>query len=100
MPDSRDPVAEGWVPGAPVGLRGIELHTRRRNRLNGTLVRTNNGAVGVAVGQSYRTCPQYINARQLATLPHPPPASQGDTASVPDRAGEARNERTSAEWRQ
>src|SRR3546814_16487366 len=37
MPDSRDPVAEGWVPGEPVGLLGIELHTRRRNRLNGTL---------------------------------------------------------------
>src|SRR3546814_20987876 len=47
MPDSRDPVAEGWVPGEPVGLLGIELHTRRRNRLNGTLVRKDNGAVGV-----------------------------------------------------
>src|SRR3546814_8370312 len=65
MPDSRDPVAEGWVPGEPVGLLGIELHTRRRNRLNGTLVRKDNGAVGVTVGQSYGNCPQYIHARHL-----------------------------------
>src|SRR3546814_21011144 len=65
MPDSRDPVAEGWVPGEPVGLLGTDLHTRRRNRLNGTLVRKANGADGVTVGPSYANCPPYIHERPL-----------------------------------
>src|SRR3546814_15364656 len=88
MPDSRDPVAEGWVPGEPVGLLGIELHTRRRNRLNGTLVRKDNGAVGVTVGQSYGNCPQYIHARHLELVRDPAPAWQGDIESGQDPDGE------------
>src|SRR3546814_1200539 len=81
MPDPRDPVAEGWVPGEPVGLLGIELHTRRRNRLNGTLVRRDSGAVGVAVDQSYGNCPQYIHARHLELVRDPEQAWQGDIQS-------------------
>src|SRR3546814_14380546 len=83
MPDPRDPVAEGWVPGEPVGLLGIELHTRRRNRLNGTLVRRDSGAAGVAVAQSYGHCPQYIRARPLATVRDPQTARPGRTQSGP-----------------
>src|SRR3546814_18915783 len=90
MPDSRDPVAEGWVPGEPVGLLGIELRTRRRNRLNGTLVRKDNGAVGVTVGQSYGNCPQYIHARHLELVRDPAQAWQGDIESGQDLDGAAR----------
>ena len=80
-PDPPDPVAEGWVAGEPVGLLGIELHTRRRNRMNGTLVRNESGALGVAVGQSFGNCPQYIHARDMAFVRDPAQAWQGDVES-------------------
>src|SRR6201999_2294440 len=37
MPEPRDPAAAGVHDGAAVALLGIELHTRRRNRMNGTV---------------------------------------------------------------
>lgn len=77
MPDPSDPVAEGWIPGQPVGLLGIELHTRRRNRMNGMLVRTRTGTIGVTVGQSFGNCPQYIHARDLEFARDPAPEWRG-----------------------
>lgn len=84
MPDPSDPVAEGWVPGEPVGLLGIELHTRRRNRMNGTLARSESGMLGVTVGQSFGNCPQYIHARDMEFVRDPAPAWQGDIESGQD----------------
>jgi len=81
MPDPSDPVAEGWVPGEPVGLLGIELHTRRRNRMNGTLVRNESGRLGVSVGQSFGNCPQYIHARDIEFVRDPAQAWQGGIES-------------------
>ena len=46
-----------------VGLLGIELETRRRNRMNGTVPRHRRGGFAVAVDQSFGNCPQYIQAR-------------------------------------
>ncbi len=77
-PDPSDPVAEGWTAGEPVGLLGIELHTRRRNRMNGTLVRNASGALGVAVGQSFGNCPQYIHARGMEFVRDPMQAWHGE----------------------
>ena len=37
-PGEGDPIAASLVAGAPVGLLGIQLETRRRNRVNGTVV--------------------------------------------------------------
>src|SRR3546814_7730937 len=50
MPDSRAPVAEGCVPGEPVVLLGIDLHSPRRNRLNDAMFRQEHEAVRVTVG--------------------------------------------------
>src|SRR5262245_44901738 len=33
--DPTDPADQGMDSGSPIGVLGIELHTRRRNRLNG-----------------------------------------------------------------
>jgi uncharacterized protein len=33
--DATDPASKGLADGQPVGLLGIEMHTRRRNRMNG-----------------------------------------------------------------
>ncbi len=63
-PTADDPAAAGWRDGAAVGLLGIELHTRRRNRLNGVLRAAENG-LQLAVEHAFGNCPQYIALRTL-----------------------------------
>ncbi|MDF3865336.1 pyridoxamine 5'-phosphate oxidase family protein [Pseudomonas denitrificans (nom. rej.)] len=62
--DSQDPAASGLQAGHPVGLLGIELHTRRRNRMNGVLREVDGGLLTVGVEQSFGNCPQYIQKRE------------------------------------
>jgi len=50
-------------PGSHIGLLGIELATRRRNRLNGTVFGADNRRWRVRIDQGYGNCPQYIHAR-------------------------------------
>src|SRR4029450_9435771 len=45
--DPHDPADGGMNDGDAVGLLGIELHTRRRNRLNGRVRRANEQAFDV-----------------------------------------------------
>lgn len=52
--------------GAKLGLLGIELPTRRRNRMNGTVAARNGQGLIVQVDQSYGNCPQYIQRHELA----------------------------------
>jgi uncharacterized protein len=63
--DPGDPAENGLNDGDAVALLGIELHTRRRNRLNGTVRRRGDHDNGfdIQVGQSYGNCPQYIQLR-------------------------------------
>ena len=51
-------------PGADVGLLGIELHTRRRNRANGRVRRNAGDGLWIDVDQSFGNCPQYIAERE------------------------------------
>jgi len=60
-----DPAAEGVAAGQPVGLLGIELHTRRRNRMNGRISARGPGGFSIAVDQSFGNCPQYIQGRNF-----------------------------------
>ena len=62
-PLAGDALNDGLVVGAPLGLLGIEPHTRRRNRLNGTIVDAAGDRFTVEVDQSFGNCPQYIQAR-------------------------------------
>jgi len=50
---------------AAIGLLGIELHTRRRNRVNGFINPLNDGGIEFKVGQSFGNCPQYIQHRHF-----------------------------------
>jgi predicted pyridoxine 5'-phosphate oxidase superfamily flavin-nucleotide-binding protein len=63
--DSSDPAAHAFAAGAPFGLLGIELATRRRNRANGVITAADARGVAVAVHQSFGNCPQYIQPREL-----------------------------------
>ncbi len=58
--DPLDPADAGLNDGASTGLLGIELHTRRRNRMNGVIHRDGARSLRVAVEQSYGNFSQYI----------------------------------------
>ena len=61
--DAHDPVSLGINNGAAVGLLGIELNTRRRNRLNGLVKNLNEYGFSVEIQQSFGNCPRYIHQR-------------------------------------
>jgi uncharacterized protein len=63
-PHEGDPLAHALKPGAPIGLLGIQPHTRRRNRLNGHVAYADGKSFGVHVDQSFGNCPKYIQARE------------------------------------
>jgi predicted pyridoxine 5'-phosphate oxidase superfamily flavin-nucleotide-binding protein len=74
--DPGDPASRGFVAGAPFGLLGIELPTRRRNRANGTIAGVDGDVVTIAVRQSFGNCPQYIHPRTLASAASEPGRSE------------------------
>lgn len=64
-PIPGDPAAAGMRAGAPLGLLGIELHTRRRNRINGKLLAVGPSGLRLQVQQTVGNCPQYIQGREV-----------------------------------
>lgn len=58
-----DPLAENLKVDHDIGLLGIELPTRRRNRVNGTIRTVDAEGFAVQVVQAFGNCPQYIQAR-------------------------------------
>ena len=69
--DAEDPADEGMDDGDAIGLLGIELHTRRRNRLNGLVQRRSSNSFDVLVHQSFGNCPQYIQLRNFEFVRDP-----------------------------
>jgi predicted pyridoxine 5'-phosphate oxidase superfamily flavin-nucleotide-binding protein len=65
-PGPHDPLAKNLAAAAPLGLLGIELATRRRNRMNGRVSMLDSSGFAVSVDQSFGNCPQYIQARQYS----------------------------------
>jgi len=53
-------------PGSKIGLCGVELETRRRNRMNGTVIENGAQTFEIVVDQSYGNCPQYIQKREVS----------------------------------
>jgi uncharacterized protein len=66
LPPQGDPLAEALAPGASLGLLGIELPTRRRNRVNGHVAGVDAQGFSVDVDQSFGNCAQYIQRRDYA----------------------------------
>jgi ferredoxin-NADP reductase/predicted pyridoxine 5'-phosphate oxidase superfamily flavin-nucleotide-binding protein len=75
-PDVTDPASAGMTDGSALGLLGIEMHTRRRNRMNG-LLRTSGKGFIVEVDQSFGNCPRYIQLRDFAFEREPGKAFTG-----------------------
>jgi uncharacterized protein len=87
-PGAGDPLGEALGAGAPVGLLGIEPHTRRRNRANGRITTTDDQGFAVQVVQSFGNCPKYIRARQaefVADWPAPAAIRHAPRLNDPDR---------------
>lgn len=80
-PHQGDPAAAGMQDGAPVGLLGIELHTRRRNRMNGVL-QAIGGGFRVQVEQSFGNCPRYIQLRDFHFAHHPAEPYRGEVETL------------------
>ena len=66
LPDEADPAASCLMPGGAIGVLGIDLATRRRNRANGRIVARDAEGLSIAVEQSFGNCPQYIQRRALS----------------------------------
>jgi predicted pyridoxine 5'-phosphate oxidase superfamily flavin-nucleotide-binding protein len=64
LPAESDPLRAALRTGAKLGLLGIQPHTRRRNRMNGTVVQIDAGGFELAVDQSFGNCPKYIQPRE------------------------------------
>jgi len=65
LPPPEDPLAQLLAVGSQVGLLGIELATRRRNRANGVVPAIDANGFTLNVRQSFGNCPKYIQAREV-----------------------------------
>ncbi|WP_349741569.1 pyridoxamine 5'-phosphate oxidase family protein [Roseateles cavernae] len=96
-PDADDPALATLAPGAPVGVLGLEPHTRRRNRMNGRVrAFDRQQGLALAVEQSFGNCPKYIQARRPEPQPPgaamPPPVWLGPGLDAAARALIARSD--------
>ena len=83
---AENPAPLGFVAGAPAGVLGIDLATRRRNRANGTISSAEPGLLVLDVRQSFGNCPQYIHVRNV----RPAPRTPGPVESLPGLDTDAR----------
>ena len=84
---AADPAQVGMAHGNAVGLLGIELHTRRRNRMNGTICNADSNGFQIAVSQAYGNCPRYIKLREFHFVDEPPGPAY-ELEALNDRAHE------------
>lgn len=63
-PIPGDALENAFLADADVGILGIELATRRRNRVNGRVAAVGADAITFVVDQSFGNCPQYIRERE------------------------------------
>ncbi len=52
--------------GDAVGVLGLDLSNRRRNRMHGRVSAISAGKIDIKVTQSYGNCPKYINTREIS----------------------------------
>jgi hypothetical protein len=85
LPTGDDPFAAVLVAGAPVGVLGIELSTRRRNRANGSVASVGTDGFVVAVEESFGNCPKYITPRAVAPARAGPGSAPGGASDEGER---------------
>lgn len=63
LPDRSNPVAGGIAKDSPVAVLAIDLATRRRIRINGSVASVGDDGFVVEVRQAFGNCPQFIHPR-------------------------------------
>ncbi|AZO76241.1 MULTISPECIES: pyridoxamine 5'-phosphate oxidase family protein [unclassified Bosea (in: a-proteobacteria)] len=76
LPGPDDPANAALSAGAPIGLLGLDLRTRRRNRANGIISERDGSGLKVAVSQSFGNCAKYIQVRQHEFAPTSAPTTE------------------------
>ena len=71
-PVAGDPLEANISSAAKLGLLGIQLHTRRRNRVNGRVVEKHPEGFVLEVDQTFGNCPKYIQTREIEQLARQP----------------------------
>jgi predicted pyridoxine 5'-phosphate oxidase superfamily flavin-nucleotide-binding protein len=61
----EDPGAGMVIAGGRLGLLSIDLASRQRLRINGSIRSVNRDGISLAVEQSFANCPKYIQQREL-----------------------------------
>ena len=79
-PAAGDPLSQSLAAGLDLGLLGIELSNRRRNRMNGKVTRVDANSFAVTVDQAFGNCPQYIQVRHLNFVRDPQTVSTSTRA--------------------
>lgn len=90
LPHPADPLATALQPGNALGLLGIELPTRRRNRANGRVLAVDDKGFTLGIDQSFGNCPQYINERDYVGWSEGGPALPSAVEPLADLDDEAR----------
>ncbi|WLH53895.1 pyridoxamine 5'-phosphate oxidase family protein [Pseudomonas tolaasii] len=72
LPSRSDPAYAAMAQGVPVGLLGIDLNTRRRNRMNGRIGALDHEGFSVDVVHTYGNCPKYIQLRPVESIARKP----------------------------
>ena len=69
LPLFGDPLIGTLKPGTEIGLLGMQLETRRRNRLSGRVRAAGPEGISIEVTQAFGNCPQYIQSRAVEMRP-------------------------------
>src|SRR5450830_128075 len=86
MPSKGDPALPAILRGASVGLLGIDLNTRRRNRINGCIGRLDREGFSVDVVHTLGNCPKYIQLRPIDAIARKPGTLAECSNSLDDTA--------------
>jgi predicted pyridoxine 5'-phosphate oxidase superfamily flavin-nucleotide-binding protein len=79
VPVRHDPAAAGFAVDNEIGMLGLDLATRRRNRANGRVSTIGQSGFSIAVAQSFGNCAQYIQARAIRADKARDPAERSAT---------------------
>ena len=86
QPSLNDPARAGLRDGAAVGVLGIDLNTRRRNRMNGRVAALDHEGFSVQVVHTFGNCPKYIQLRPVDGIARKPGTQVERSGSLDEAA--------------
>jgi len=78
-----DPALQDLHAGSKIGMLAIELSTRRRLRVNGTVLQISGDEWTIRVAESFPNCPKYIQRRTLDLTGDPNPTTEAVRSGGP-----------------